>query len=253
MRIVLRRIGLAASYAASFLLIAWSLPAMFIGIFHVGSLLPFGMGILLMAAVAKRKSLARLTGAGRVVLRLFVVGLSCFWIAFVVTSGCMLHAIGRPVSPAATVIVAGTQIHGLTPSLSLQRRLDAAIEYLNAYPDAPCIVSGGQGSGEDCSEAEAMAVYLMQQGIDESRIYQEDRSQNTSQNMLYSAELIRQHDLPEDVAIATEAFHQLRCQMFAEKNGLRPGAVASTTPWYLQQCYWWREIFGLAKAVVFGN
>ena len=253
MHIVLRRIGLAAAYAVSLLLIAWSLPAMFIGIFRIGSLLPFGLGIVLTIAVAKRKSLARLTGAGRVVLRIGIAGLCCFAAAFVVTSICMLHAVGRPVRPGATVIVAGTQIHGSTPSLSLQRRLDAAVEYLNEYPNAPCVVSGGQGSGEDCSEAEAMAVYLVEKGIDESRIYQEDRSQNTSQNMLYSAELIRQHDLPKDVAIATEAFHQLRCQMFAEKNGLRPGAVASTSPWYVQHYYWWREIFGLAKAVVFGN
>lgn len=253
MRIVLRRTGVAVAYAVSLLLIVWSLPAMLVGIFHIGSLLPFGMGIVLTAAVAKRKSLARLTGAGRVVLRLCITGLCCFAVAFAVTSSCMLHAVGRPVNPGSTVIVAGAQIHGSKPSLSLKRRLDAAVEYLREHPDAPCVVAGGKGTKEEFSEAEVMAAYLMEQGIDGSRIYQENRSKNTSQNMLYSAELIRQHGLPEDVAIATEDFHQLRCQMFAQKNGLRPGAVASTSPWYLQQCYWWREMFGLAKAVVFGN
>ena len=95
MHIVLRRIGLAAAYAVSLLLIAWSLPAMFIGIFRIGSLLPFGLGIVLTIVLAKRKSLARLTGAGRVVLRVGIAGLCCFAVAFVVTSICMLDAVGR--------------------------------------------------------------------------------------------------------------------------------------------------------------
>ncbi len=250
---VFRRIGLVAAYAFSILLVGWSLPAMAVGIFHIGSILPFCMGLLLLCAVAKRKKLAAWTGGKRVLVRLAAAGILCFFLAFAITSGFMIHAAGREVAPGSTVIVAGAQVHGTTPSLSLQRRLDAAVEYLNDHPQAACIVSGGQGPGEDIPEAEAMAAYLVEKGIDEERIYQEDRSVNTSENMLYSAELIRQEGLPQQVAVVTDAFHQLRCQMFAEKNGLTPGAVVSATPWYLQQCYWWREMFGLAKAVVLGS
>lgn len=248
-----RRIGLAFAYAFSLLLVGWSLPAMAVGIFHIGSLLPFCMGLLLLCAVMKRKKLAEWTGAKQVALRLAAAGILCFFLAFVITSGFMIHAASRKAEPGATVIVAGAQVHGTTPSLSLQRRLNAAAEYLREHPQAACVVSGGQGPGEDISEAEAMASYLVEKGIDAERIYKEDRSVNTSQNMLYSAELIRQEGLSQQVAVVTDAFHQLRCQMFAEKNGLTPGAVVSATPWYLQQCYWWREMFGLAKAVVLGS
>lgn len=253
MHSVLRRSALVAAYVFSFVLIAWSLPAMFVGIFHVGSLLPFGLGMLLAAGLINRRTLAALTGVRRVLLRLFCMGICCFFLAFGITSGFMIQAACRPAQSGSTVIVAGAQVHGTTPSLSLRRRLDAAVEYLKAHSDSPCVVSGGQGEGEKLPEAEVMAAYLIEHGIDGDRIYVENRSKNTSQNMRYSAEVIRQHGLPEKAAVVTDAFHQLRCQMFAEKNGLVSGGVVSDTPWYLQQCYWWREIFGLAKAVVFGS
>lgn len=253
MIVILRRLGLSASYIISLLLIGWSLPAMMVGIFHIGSLLPFGLGIVCLLAVIKRKWIAQLTGTARVLLRIVAAGMICFCLAFIIASGFMIHAAGTQGASEATVIVAGAQVHGSIPSLSLQRRLDAAVQYLNEHPDAPCVVSGGQGEGEDLPEAEVMAGYLIERGIDDSRIFVENRSKNTSQNMLYSAELIEREKLPRQVAVVTDAFHQLRCQMFAKKNGLSPGAVVSETPWYLQQCYWWREIFGLAKAIVLGS
>ena len=59
-----------------------------------------------------------------------------------------------------TIIVLGAGVNGSTPSLSMCNRLDAALAYLNANPVATVIVSGGQGPGEDITEAKAMADYL---------------------------------------------------------------------------------------------
>ena len=47
------------------------------------------------------------------------------------------------------LIVLGAAVHGDTPSLSLKRRLNSTIEYMQQYPDATVIVSGGQGKGEN--------------------------------------------------------------------------------------------------------
>ncbi len=43
------------------------------------------------------------------------------------------------------VIVLGAAVHGDTMSLTLQNRVDVAIDYLNEHEDAVCVVSGGQG------------------------------------------------------------------------------------------------------------
>ena len=53
------------------------------------------------------------------------------------------------------LVVLGAAVHGSTPSLSMTHRLEGALDYLEAYPDSVAIVSGGQGQGEDISEAQA--------------------------------------------------------------------------------------------------
>ena len=48
------------------------------------------------------------------------------------------------------------------------------------------IVSGGQGSDEAISEAEAMRRYLVEQGIRNEEIIMEDKSTNTEENLVFS-------------------------------------------------------------------
>lgn len=43
----------------------------------------------------------------------------------------------------------------LSPSLSLKTRLDAALAYLEEYPEIPAVLTGGTGYGEEISEADA--------------------------------------------------------------------------------------------------
>ena len=76
------------------------------------------------------------------------------------------------------IIVLGAQVRESGPSVVLQYRLDAAIDYLNKNPDTICIVSGGQGVNEPFSEAEGMAKYLLENGIEMDRILLEEMSKN---------------------------------------------------------------------------
>ena len=71
-------------------------------------------------------------------------------------------------------------------SLALQYRLDAAVEYLKQYPHVQVIVSGGQGKDEPMSEATFMYTYLVEAGIEENRILQEDDSTSTYENLQFS-------------------------------------------------------------------
>lgn len=84
------------------------------------------------------------------------------------------------------IIVLGAQVKGKKITDSLKRRLDRAALYLKKYPGTRVIVSGGQGPGEEISEADAMAAYLIRSGIDRERIIREDKSTSTIENLRYS-------------------------------------------------------------------
>ena len=82
------------------------------------------------------------------------------------------------------LIVLGTTVNGREPSPLLKQRLDAALDYLNTYPEANCIVTGGKGDAENLSEAQCMYNYLTAAGIEPGRITMEDRSTSTVENPL---------------------------------------------------------------------
>ena len=91
------------------------------------------------------------------------------------------------------IIVLGAAVHGDTPSLSLVERMSAARDYMQTHPQTIAIVSGGQGSDENISEAEAMTAWLTDKGIDKSRIIAEDKATSTLENLenSFSAAMIR--------------------------------------------------------------
>ena len=86
-------------------------------------------------------------------------------------------------APVSAVIVLGAGVNGETPSLTLRTRIDAAAAYLEEHPDVPVVLSGGQGPGEAITEAECMRRALVRRGVDESRLYPEERSTSTQENL----------------------------------------------------------------------
>ena len=143
------------------------------------------------------------------------------------------------------IIVLGAQVRKDGPSPVLKYRLDKAVEYLNENPDTVCIVSGGQGSNEPWTEAEGMAQYLQEKGIDTARILTEDQSQTTEQNITNSKMLMKEG---ASVGIVTNNFHVFRALQIAKKYGLSDvcGIAADSTPKYLPNNML-REFFGEMK------
>lgn len=115
------------------------------------------------------------------------------------------------------VIVLGAQIQGRRVTDSLMRRLDRARLYLKDHPETKVIVAGGQGKGEDTTEAEAMEGFLVVQGIAKERIFREDQSRTTKENLLFAARLLPDMNVP--VGIVTNNFHMYRAVRFAKQAG----------------------------------
>ena len=153
------------------------------------------------------------------------------------------------------LIVLGAGVNGSAPSLSMVNRLEAALDYLEAYPDAVAIVSGGQGAGEDVTEASAMHDWLIAHGVPESRIVQEEQSTSTRENLENSFAIIRSRggDPADGVAVVSSEYHLYRAKQMARALGAKPlGVAAETTLPTMRANYFIREAFAAAYMQVFG-
>lgn len=185
----------------------------------------------------------------RIVLTLFLVGLA----VFVSVEGIIASQFFVPAEPDLDyVIVLGAQVRPDGPSVVLLKRLERAETYLKENPNTVCIVSGGQGANELTTEAQAMAAWLADAGIEETRIIQEGRAVNTVQNIRYSMEYIP--DRNAHVGILTNSFHVFRGVAIAKKQGLinASGVAAKSYPFYLPNNML-REFFGVLKDFILGN
>ncbi len=150
------------------------------------------------------------------------------------------------------IIVPGAQVKGTKLSDSLRYRLVKAENYLQQNEHTTAILSGGQGTGEDITEAKAMAAYLRKQGIARERLVLEERSENTAQNLIYSAAFL---DTKRDcVGVVSNNFHVYRATSIARKQGYEKvtGIPAASDP-ILQPHMIVRESFAIVKDKLTGN
>lgn len=159
---------------------------------------------------------------------------------------------------AQCVVILGAGVNGTEPSLMLSSRLQAALDFIADKPDIPIICSGGQGPGEDISEADCMADWLIQNGVDESRIYREDRSTSTQENFAYSEDIMAELglDAGDTFAFVTNDYHIYRAGRIAGTDSAC--GVAATLPrsaYYdaLQLNYYVREAFALGWLLLNGG
>lgn len=163
---------------------------------------------------------------------------------------------GDEQADAPYVIVLGAGVNGDVPSLSLQNRLLAAQRWLTNHPDSKAILSGGQGPGENISEAQCMYQWLTQYGIAGERLLLEDQSRSTRENFKYSAALLQADNggvLPDQVAVISSEYHLYRASLLAEQVGIHMiGVPAKTTLPVLRINYFLREAAAVGRLWVFG-
>jgi uncharacterized SAM-binding protein YcdF (DUF218 family) len=143
------------------------------------------------------------------------------------------------------LIILGANVKGTVPSSVLQSRIDTAAIYLRENPKTIVIASGGKGSGEDISEAEAIKKGLLKKGINPSRILLESQSTSTYENMKFSKKF-----LPPDAktgVIVTNRFHLYRALMLARDQHLQVYGLAASTPLLAIPRSYIREYLAITK------
>lgn len=161
-----------------------------------------------------------------------------------------VHDKGKP----DYVVVLGAGLRGSRITTALRCRLDAAVEYNKLYPEVPIVVSGGQGSDEDLSEAEAMKNYLITKGVNEDLIIEEDKSTNTYENFEFTKGKLEEIDDNKNITITviTNNFHMYRAKLLAEDIGFKCLRYPSPGHKVLAVNFYVREFFAVIKTIVFG-
>ncbi|MFM2308010.1 MAG: hypothetical protein RLY87_130 [Chloroflexota bacterium] len=128
--------------------------------------------------------------------------------------------------PADAAIVLGAAVWAGSPSPVLSARLAHALDLFQKKQVNYIIVTGGTGTGDDLSEAEAGARFLIENGVPAANILLEREGRSTYQSMQAAALLAAPLRL-QRVLLVSDPFHMLRSLKMAQDLGFE--AYASPT------------------------
>lgn len=210
---------------------------------------PIWIGIILISFILSFKKPTQYLFSNKYIKRLFCIGVTTF---LVIESLIVFQGIAFNTSSNANyLIVLGAGVRGEKPSLALQYRLDVAFNYLNENPNTQAILTGGQGSGEDITEAEAMHRYLVKKGIEPNRLLLEDQATDTVENLTYSFKMIDSSLENPEIIVVTNKFHILRSKMIAHELGWEVDGIGAETLSFLIPTYYLREFFAVIHEFIF--
>lgn len=199
LKIVIMLVGIAG-------IVAFILPLVRYGILNIGNatglaafvcIFLYGLGMRTCNRLLARgwQHMAGKIGIGAAGLILIAAVILC-----VVMSALMVRACAKKPTENAVLVVLGCKVNGENASLMLNERINAAYAYLEAHENTVCVLSGGQGSGESISEAECMYRALVKKGVAPERLYKEEKSTSTRENLRFSMQVIEDNGLlQEDV------------------------------------------------------
>jgi len=175
-----------------------------------------------------------------------------------------VHSRGGGEGEPWIMVIFGCQVKPDGPSILLKDRLDTALDYLESHPGVTkIVVTGGKGDDEHISEAQCMYDYLTAHGVDGEKIYLEDQSRNTWQNITYTNELVRRElSLPDEeygsygeYVLVSSGFHLARIELLWQRGwrgSYRVSTLAapvSHRPSAVQMFF--REPLALVKSFIF--
>ena len=123
--------------------------------------------------------------------------------------GGMIHTAG----PADHAIVLGLALENGKPTDDLLKRLNTAQAYLEKYPEAQLILTGGNADGSGRTEAVVMYEILAERGVTDDRMILEDQAKSTKDNFRNTAQIL---DPAKPVVLISSNYHMDRAVQTAE-------------------------------------
>lgn len=218
------------------------------GGFAEGSI--FGVAVcgLGMAMALRYKRMAERGGWRKALVRTAAVlyALGICWAGYLTVLIVSYQAVTPPAG--RNVVVLGAQVYSAERmGVSLGNRVERAYEYLQENPESKCIVTGGQGGNEPCAESLTARNALIRMGIDPGRVFTEDKSRNTRENLEYAMETAEKNGLGTEVVVVSQSFHLYRAVRLAESAGFNASGLAAETDPIIYPSYYGRELLSLTK------
>jgi uncharacterized SAM-binding protein YcdF (DUF218 family) len=233
--------------------------SLFLGVFGIGvslySVLPKGISynnvgiwaLFILGAITALRFLL-LSRFKKLKLLNHIISKGLWVCLFVLVSGAVIIYTAPknlPEGKDATLVVLGARTFGTEPGGVLKGRLLTAAETLKENPDMKCIVTGGKGEDEEFSEAFVSKEFLKNNGIEEDRIFLEDKSTSTKENISYSLEIAKKENLSEVFLVCTDPYHQYRAHLFLEEEGIEGYSLNSPLNLKIEPIYLVREILAV--------
>ena len=173
-------------------------------------------------------------GAVTLLVTMTVFYFSCLVLSFVIYS-IFIQYIPHRMNFNYVIIHGAGLADGERLTKLLSNRVDKAIEIYEKCRIKPIIIpSGGRGSDEKLSEAEAMQNYLLEHGVSEEDILLEDQSTTTEENIINSKTIIDSRAGKKKTALISSNYHIYRCLRLARKSGLKCIGIGAKVALY----YW---------------
>lgn len=226
--------------------------------FSFSGLMCLGITGILLSYNAFSILICRYPKTVKILRRVFTVVL-CVGICIVlVTTGIVVYAAqGSDLRlDCQYVLVLGCKVNPNGPSLSLSERIDATYQYLTKNPNAICIASGGQGPDEPMTEAQCIYNRLTAMGIDPNRIWLEENSTSTWENLNFSMDLIEEKtgSRPTAIGLVSSEYHLFRAGLLAKECGITIQGIPAKTSWLaLRLNNYLREVAGIWHYLILGG
>jgi len=162
----------------------------------------------------------------------------------------------------SAVVVHGSGLDGGDLTSLLRGRVDRGLQ---VYADErrrgnnPVLVaSGGKGTDELRPEAEAMAEYVLKQGVSPEDLLLEASSRNTRENIELSVELLTAAGRSGPMVLVTSDYHVLRTASLTRRLGVQAQVLGSKTARYFIPSAFLREFIAIlvehkrANLIAFG-
>jgi uncharacterized SAM-binding protein YcdF (DUF218 family) len=139
---------------------------------------------------------------------------------------------------ADAIVVLGAAQYDCEPSPVLEQRLEHARELYESGVASTIVVTGGKRDGDRCTEAQAGADHLRDEGVPDDDLLLEVQGRNSWESLAAAARILRDREMV-DVVLVTDGYHALRVEEIADGLGLdatvSPSHDGGSVPQYVRE------------------